>query len=844
MKRAIIPFLSLAVLLMLLVPAAAVPATIHVPGDHPTIQQAISAAADGDSVLVGPGTYLENIYFQGKNLVLESSSGPEVTIIDGGMAGSVVSFVSGETSGAEIRGFTITNGNGTYIPSIAPYFFGGGILCSNLASPMISGNIIIANLLPYYSSFGGGIGVIEGASPIITDNVVSENYSEDGGGILFYEASGLVKGNTFTANLADGGYGGGIYCLDADPLIIGNRFEYNDARSGAGIAFVGEYADPLVRGNLFLDNRAASVGGAMRCDFSSEPLIVGNRFEGNFAQTGGAIYSQDSRPTIRDNLFLENRAVTLGGAIYHLRYRVEISGNRFIGNRGGKGGVLLSYLGTPVLDNNLITGNQASNYGGALALSESDLQMTNCTITGNVANGRGGAVYCNAGSGMTVSNSILWQNSAQEGPEIHNMGSTFITVDYTDISGGHDGTGNFDSDPLFALGLDGGFYLGQPASGQPEQSPCVDAGDPAGEMADGTTRTDEIPDTGIVDLGYHYPTLLRLPFLVASPGPGPTNPPLVRLFGAEEGAVHEVEFTAIACAGYSVRVCCGDLDGDDLPELIIGAGPGPAHGPHVRGFTLDGAPMPGLSFLAYNTAGFGVNVATGDLDGDGCDEIVTGVGPGPGFGPHVRGWNYDESSRLCSLPGVNYFAYGTNGSGVEVCCGDIDGDGFDEIVTAPGPGAFFGSHVRGWDVDGALATAIPEVSFMAYEYSRYGARVACGDLDGDGIDEIITAPGPGPANLPFIRGWNFDGDAITSLPGFIFTAWSSAGLHFGASVSSGVDIDHDSRDEIVLGYGPDPSAGPTIRVLRYETTGPRLLFSLLTFPEDWTHGAQPAVGQR
>jgi len=77
------------------------------------------------------------------------------------------------------------------------------------------------------------------------------------------------------------------------------------------------------------------------------------------------------------------------------------------------------------------------------------------------------------------------------------------------------------------------------------------------------------------------------------------------------------------------------------------------------------------------------------------DEVVTGAGPGAVFGPHVRAWDYDGGSGVTQVPGVSYFAYGTPKWGVNICCGDIDGDGYDEIVTGAGPGAVYGPHVRG-----------------------------------------------------------------------------------------------------------------------------------------------------
>lgn len=84
-----------------------------------SIQEGITAAADGDTVVVGPGTYVENIRFEGKNIVLRSTnpSDPEVvrgTIIDGGGVDSVVSFSGTEGQSCVLAGFTIQNGRADY----------------------------------------------------------------------------------------------------------------------------------------------------------------------------------------------------------------------------------------------------------------------------------------------------------------------------------------------------------------------------------------------------------------------------------------------------------------------------------------------------------------------------------------------------------------------------------------------------------------------------------------------------------------------------------------------------------------------------------------------------------
>ena len=111
MKRLTVPLIAL-----VLSASPAFSATLYVPDNYPTIQTAIDAAGGGDTVIVRPGIYVENIDFKGKAITVESEQGPQGTIIDGNQSGSVVRFQSGEGLDSILSGFSITNGSGTPVP--------------------------------------------------------------------------------------------------------------------------------------------------------------------------------------------------------------------------------------------------------------------------------------------------------------------------------------------------------------------------------------------------------------------------------------------------------------------------------------------------------------------------------------------------------------------------------------------------------------------------------------------------------------------------------------------------------------------------------------------------------
>ena len=303
--------------------------------------------------------------------------------------------------------------------------------------------------------------------------------------------------------------------------------------------------------------------------------------------------------------------------------------------------------------------------------------------------------------------------------------------------------------------------------------------------------------------------------LFAAPGPGPANAPVVRGVLTADTTVECCLRSHDPAASFGLRLAAGDVDGDGVEELICGSGPDPSAAPLFRAYEVNGRPVTGAEAVAYGASAYGVNVAAGDIDGDGFDEIVTGAGPGAIFGPHVRGWNLDGGDAE-AMTEVNFLAYGTPKYGVNVAAGDIDGDGFDEIVTGAGPGAVFGPHVRAWNVDGGEVNAVPGVSFFAYGTPRWGVNVAVADVDGDGIDDIITGAGPGTVYGPHVRGWSFDGTAITPIPGLSFMAYGT--LQYGVNVAAG-DLDEDGRAEILTGPGPGPSFGAHVRGFDYDAAG-------------------------
>ena len=237
---------------------------ITVPTDYPTIQGAIDASSNGDTVLVMVGTYIENIDFKGKAITVTSDQGPGLTTINGNMAGSVVTFKTGEGKFSILEGFTIRNGRGNVWNS---YTYGGGIYCYH-ARPIIRNNIICNN-----EAYWGGAISMRGCSPLVDSNIITNNIAVYGGGAINgYISSSKYINNIIAHNECLQGYGGAISLEDShtSPFLINS----------------------VVYGNTCPGNKTK--GGGIYYEDSEQPLVIINSILwNNQADEGDEIYAAD-----------------------------------------------------------------------------------------------------------------------------------------------------------------------------------------------------------------------------------------------------------------------------------------------------------------------------------------------------------------------------------------------------------------------------------------------------------------------------------------------------------------------------------------------------------------------
>ncbi len=410
-------------------------------GDCYSIQECLDVAADNDTVLVNPGTYVENISFS-QAITVESSGGPESTIIDGSGSAPVVTIFGTSGHARALRGFTIRNGGGD--------IDGAGIRCTT--------------------------------SCTIEENIVEDNEPNrpfSGGGICVYGASPTIRRNTIRSNNA--WYGGGIY-------VLGTLLET---------------ARPTIEYNYFYSNQDCQRGGAIHLHHDSQASVSGNVFEENSAaNAGGAVCVESFSPDIIDNVFLNNEASDYGGGGVAVlgSHEPYVLNNLFIGNVGwlppsglGAGGAIL--CGSATILNNTFLGNTAKVGGAIVGHNNTVPIIRNCILWGNTAGQAGNEIHMTEGAPDVAYCTVQggWPGTGNLA-----LDPLFILPEYGPFKGIWAASGLWSS--FYLQHLAAGDSTDSPCID------AGDPGTAAWGWSALPTRRDQVPDGGpIVDMGFHYP---------------------------------------------------------------------------------------------------------------------------------------------------------------------------------------------------------------------------------------------------------------------------------------------------------------------------------------------------
>ncbi len=468
-----------AVLIMILLPVILFCDLIEIDDsgglDYTSIQEGIDNSVSGDTLLVYPGHYQENINFGGRNIVVISlfyatgdSSYIENTIIGDVEDGCLVTFENMETPAAILGGLTIREGWGSGFPD----YRSGGINCLNFSSPTLR------DLNIYENNYG----VAGGIYCEYSDPLIERCHIHDNTGHIPY-------------------YGGGITLYHSNAHIRDCLIENNGAWICGGGICVFEMCDPLIEDCIIRGNDSDGGGGiyAQACNLTLRNVLIA----GNDSSLGGGIALYYYVNPDFENVEISNNDGSNGGGIFFNTVECEITGLKLTGNTASSNAGISIVNSNIVLNDMIICNNEVDHEGhdgsSMIVYYGSSAIIENTTFSGNTSDGA--SIIVSGSSSLVMHNnifndegiSIQFQESDQ-GNENH------LSISYCNIVGGEE---SLDCDNYGSYEWGEGNISVYPGFACPEQedwrlmyySPCIDAGDPASEYD---------PDGTICDLGALY----------------------------------------------------------------------------------------------------------------------------------------------------------------------------------------------------------------------------------------------------------------------------------------------------------------------------------------------------
>jgi hypothetical protein len=597
-----------------------------------------------------------------------------------------------------------------------------------------------------------GGGIRNAGTLTVTNSTLSGNSADGGsnsagrgGGI--YNAgtltvtSSTLSGNSVNGNVNFNSYGGGIW--NASALTLADTvFQGNKANGGGGLDN-GSTGTATVQGCTFsgnstlaVENGGSSASGGGAISNAGTMTLTDSTVTGNLADFsypavayGGGVLNNGtltvSRSTFSGNMAAGAQVLAeygSGGAIDN-NGQLVINASTFSGNvvGAGSGGAIMD-LRQLAINNSTFSGNVAGAHGqlgagGAIIIIyefSASLTLTNVTISGNTAGYYGGGLTVNSGGGLVpttnLRNTLIAGNSATLGPD--EFGD--LTTAFNILIGKDDGSSGL-------VNGQNGNQVGTSAHPiDPKLGPLENNGGPTQTMA-------LLPGSPALDAGDN------------AYSPGATD---------QRGLPRIVNGT-IDIGAYEAQAS------QAKPLFALGGAPGRVQVHRVTddAIVADFAPYG----AAYTDL---VNVAVGDVNGDGIDDVITATAAG---NPDVRvydGRAFADGTFNPDNPNAGliaqWFPYGLNFNvGATVAVGDIEHNGFADIVTGADVGnpdvrVYRGKDIANKTFDSSGASLI--VQWFPYGLNfNVGANVAVGDVTGDGFADVVTGT---TAGNPDVRVYN------------------------------------------------------------------------------------------